>query len=151
MTTVSRRQALVSLPAAAAALTPGTANALGELPRASADDDPVFGAIARCATALAAWERSLMGEDWERSLMGDPGPMLQLLDASEDAIVAWLTTTPTTMAGVVATLAYASERDGERDDERGLLLESANYPGERLGAAAQFPAMIAAALRRISS
>jgi hypothetical protein len=58
-----------------------------------------------------------------------------------------LTTPPTTMAGVIATLEHA----GMRDYEHTILLESAHYHGERLDAAEQFPAMIAAALRKISS
>jgi hypothetical protein len=48
-----------------------------------------------------------------------------------------------------------ADHDGRRNRDIGarhtILLESAHYHGERLDAAEQFPAMIAAALRKIVS
>jgi hypothetical protein len=99
-------------------------------------DDLAIAAVERHRAAMQAW----LAED-------DEALSTQLLDAEQDACIAWLTTPPTTMAGVIATLEHA----GMRDYEHTILLESAHYHGERLDAAEQFPAMIAAALRKISS
>jgi hypothetical protein len=145
--TVSRRHMLA---AAAVTITPTAAPAANssarrgfafqpygtaELPSAT---DPVFAAIERCRAAMRARERSLtnFGEALNE----------QRLRAANDAILAWLTTAPTTMDGAIATLEYAAMRD----DEQTFLLESAYYDRERLAAAEQFPAMIAAALRKIA-
>jgi hypothetical protein len=69
----------------------------------------------------------------------------QAAEAEDAALLAWLTTPPTTLAGAIATLEYAAMRDCEHT----FPLESARYRGERLAAAEQFPAMVAAALRQI--
>jgi hypothetical protein len=108
-------------------------------PTAQATDDPAIGAIKRCREAMRAWEGSLTSHDEALSV--------QRLCAANNAILAWLTTPPTTMAGVIATLEHASVRDCELT----FLLESAHFDGERLAAAVQFPQMIAAALRKIAS
>jgi hypothetical protein len=104
---------------------------------AQATDDPAIAAIKRCREAVRAWEGSLTSHD---EAFG-----VQRLCAANDALIAWLTTPPTTMAGAIATLEYACVRDCEQT----LLLESAHYNGERLSAAGQFPQMIATALRQI--
>jgi hypothetical protein len=137
--TVLRCQLLAGLPAAG--MEPATALAEEHEPTdapARAADDPVFAAIERCRAAMEEWERSLTGDDEALSV--------QVLLAADNALLTWLTTAPTTMAGAIATLEYAATRDCECT----ILLESAHYYGERLAAAEQFPAMIAAALRKIA-
>jgi hypothetical protein len=66
-----------------------------------------------------------------------------------------LTTPPTTLAGVIATLNHASRRsdeEGNGDHAYVHLAEAAQYIGNDIVAAgAQLPAMIAAALRQINS
>jgi hypothetical protein len=76
-----------------------------------------------------------------------------MLEAEGDAFIAWLTTTPTTMAGVIATLEHASHRPYDGADYANLA-ESAQYfhgRGSPCNAGEQFPAMVAAALRKIAS
>jgi hypothetical protein len=79
----------------------------------------------------------------------------QLRD-ERDAFVTWMTTAPTTMADVLATLEHASRRpcvdiECAPDDLTNLVgactppTTTSSRPGER------FPEMIAAALRQISS
>jgi hypothetical protein len=118
-------------------MTPGGAGAFSGLPTAPAGasaDDPAIAAIERHRAAMQV----LLAED-------DEALGTQLVGVEQDACIAWLTTPPTTMAGVIATLEHATTRDHEYT----ILLESAHYHGERLDAAEQFPAMIAAALRQI--
>jgi hypothetical protein len=122
-TTVSRRQMLASVGGHPAAVD-ATAH------------DPAIAAVGRHRAVMQAW----LAED-------DEALSAELLEAEQDACIAWLTTPPTTMAGVIATLEHAIMRDYEHT----ILLESAHYHGERLDAAEQFPAMIAAALRKIVS
>jgi hypothetical protein len=117
-------------------------------PTTQGTDDPVFAAIERhhqAAQALSAAHEP-------------PDALLEQLSAAEeDAFVAWLTTPPTTMAGVIATLTYASRRACEAAAYANLA-ESAQYcpgdgedhPSDILTAGEQFPAMIAAALCKIA-
>jgi hypothetical protein len=111
------------------------------------DDDPMFAAIERHRTAMQALAAAHEPPD---------ALIEQLSGAEQDALLAWLTTPPTTMAGVVASLAYASYRPP--DNEYANLAESAQYcrgdgdsdPNDILTAGEQFPAMIAAVLRKIA-
>jgi hypothetical protein len=101
---VSRRHMLATIPAAAAAMTPGAAGALAGLPTAPADasaDDPVFAAIEQHREALQALA----------ALHEPPDALLtQLSRAGVHAFLAWLTTPPTTLVGVLVTLNYAARR-----------------------------------------
>jgi hypothetical protein len=111
-------------------------------------DDPVFAAIERhrqVARTLSATHEP-------------PDEILEQLSAAEeDAFLAWLTTPPTTMAGVIATLEYASRRACEAAPYANLA-ESAQYcrgdgeddPSDILTAGEQFPQMIAEALQKIT-
>jgi hypothetical protein len=158
MKATTRRQMLASVPAAALSGLPATAGAVAN-PTAqkrqenAATDDPVFAAIARHRRATQAL-----------SALRDPPDALvtQLSRAEVAAFLAWLTTPPTTLAGIVATLDYASRRAYE--DRNGShvytnLAEAAQYdpddsdgdPDDVLKAGEQFPAMIAAALRKIAA
>jgi hypothetical protein len=112
--------------------------------------DPVFDAIARHRQAMQA---VLSAHEPPDALVA------QLSRAEVDAFLTWLTTPPTTLGGVIATLEYASHQpyvsDHHPDDHVYTnLAESAQYiPGDEgdpdniLKAGEQFPAMIAAALR----
>jgi hypothetical protein len=117
-------------------------------PTTQSTDDPVFAAIER--HGQAAQTLSAAHEP--------PDELLEQLSAAEeDAFVAWLTTPPTTLAGVIATLEYASRRACEAAPYANLA-ESAQYcrgdgeddPSDVLTAGEQFPALVAAALRRIA-
>jgi hypothetical protein len=126
---------------------------MSELP-ASAEGapagDPTFAAIERHREAAQAL-----------SAAHDPPEALldELSRTEENALLAWLTTPPTTLAGVIATLEYASHRpyvsDYPNDHVYTNLAESAQYdPGSGnghnvLAAGEQFPAMIATALSQI--
>jgi hypothetical protein len=137
-TTVSRRQMLVTTPAAAATMTGGAATASA--------DDPVFVAIERHRQAIQARLLALRTDQPDEISN-------QLLTAEGDAFLVWLTTPPTTMAGVIATLDHASRRPSDNllpgDYTYAHLAESAQYFGNIRKAGEQFPAMIAAALRQI--
>jgi hypothetical protein len=113
-------------------------------------DDPVFAAIERhreAAQAVAAAHEP-------------PEAILDELSRTEEnALLAWLTTQPTTLAGVIATLEYASHQpyvsDYPNNHVYTNLAEAAQYdpgngdPDGILKAGEQFPAMIATALRQI--
>jgi hypothetical protein len=111
-------------------------------------EDPVFVAIEKHWRAIETW-RAAPGETRE-----DDKISKHLLAVERDAWRAWLTTPPTTLAGVIATLEHASRRPYPPDpdwDEYAYtnLAETGEYlPGDVLEAGEQFPAMIAAALRR---
>jgi hypothetical protein len=129
--TVSRRQ----MPASVA-----TISALGELPAvAEASDDPVFAAIERHRQAKLAL----------LTARGDA--VEQLLEAKYDALLAWLQTPPTTLAGVIATLEHATVKHDDGFYEYTHLGESAQYSGDVRKAGEEFPAMLALALRQIGS
>jgi hypothetical protein len=76
-----------------------------------------------------------------------------------DAFLAWLTTPPTTLAGVLATLDHAARRaheDGNRSHVYTNLAKASQYDlmakfPQCPEAAEQFPAMIATALHKITS
>lgn len=73
--------------------------------RQESADDPVFAAIEKHRLALHAWQASMGGETRE-----DDEITQQLLHVERDAWRAWLTTQPTTPAGMIATLEYAGAR-----------------------------------------
>jgi hypothetical protein len=140
---VSRRQMLVSIPATAMASAPTLANGSISIHVA---DDPVFAAIEKHRRAVETW-RAAPGETHEDDKISN-----QLLAVERDAWCTWLTTPPTTLAGIVATLEHASHRpyppDPDYPDEHVYtnLAETGEYvPGDVL----EFPTMIAAALRKL--
>ena len=149
MKVTTRRQMLASVPAATAALggLPATAKGVSNI-GAPAADDPVFAAIARhrqAAQALVA-------------LHEPPEALVTRLSRAEvETFLAWLTTPPTTLAGVIATLEHASRRAYEDRNSHVYtnLAEAAQYdpedgdPDGALKAGEQFPAMVATALRKI--
>ena len=114
-------------------------------------DDPVFTAIERHRQAVQAWLAACDAA----SVRYDPAAEAIVDAASDrvgDALIDWLTTQPTTIAGVLATLKYAAS-PSPRDDERSVLSDY-NLPlGQSSGydLVMQFPAMIAAALHQIGS
>jgi hypothetical protein len=69
----------------------------------------------------------------------DDAIIAQLLEAEGEALYAWVTTRPTTMAGILASLEYASL-------EGVSLFEDGGTP---MSPVCQFPMMIAEALRRL--
>jgi hypothetical protein len=178
-TTVSRRQTLagvaatVMVPGAAAVLGAGYSASLDELiapydietksiihqvvadvlrlipqPQGDAIDrpdriagpsaDPVFAAVEKHRQAVQAW----LAED-------DETLSAQLLAAERDAWLAWLTTPPTTMAAVIATMEHASYRPYD-SSEYANQAESTQYSSDILEAGEAFPLMIAEALRKIA-
>lgn len=119
-----------------------TVGALSGLPAASTGD-PAIAAIERHREAKRAYTAALLRTS-DAELDG-------LFLAEQDACVAWLMTPPTTIEGVIATLEHAAVLDHPDDfDGYTHLLEGAHYSGERLTASEQFPAMIAAALRKMT-
>ena len=137
----------------AAAMTSGEA-------LAAPDNDPVFAAIARHREAERAWSAAL------RAVVYNETEINALDRAADDAFLDWLTTMPTTMAGVLATLDYASFSLGGEGGDRTVLSDTRDsverFPATIAAAlrkwdsvarleqpARQFPALIAAALRRL--
>jgi hypothetical protein len=115
-------------------------------------DDPVFAAIERHRQAAHALSAAYHLPD---------AILDQRQRAEEDALLAWLTTVPITMAGVIATLEHASHRPYDSDYPYDYvypnLAESTQYccddaddPNDILKAGEQFPAMIATALQKIA-
>jgi hypothetical protein len=100
--------------------------------------DPVFAAIEKHRQALQAW----LAED-------DETLSARLLAAERDAWLAWLTTPPTAMAGVIATMEHASYRPYD-SSEYANLAESTQYSSDIPEAGEAFPLMIAEALRKIA-
>lgn len=154
MKVTTRRQMLASVPAATAALggLPATAKGVSNI-GAPAADDPVFAAIARhrqAAQALVAQALVALHEPPEALVT-------RLSRAEVETFLAWLTTPPTTLAGVIATLEHASRRAYEDRNSHVYtnLAEAAQYdpedgdPDGALKAGEQFPAMVATALRKI--
>jgi hypothetical protein len=111
------------------------------------DDDPVFTAIERHRKAMQALAAAHEPPD---ALID------QLSSTEQDAFLAWLTTPPTTMASVIATLTYASRRACEAAAYANLA-ESAQYspgdgeddPSDILTAGEAFPPMIPTAVREL--
>jgi hypothetical protein len=143
--TRSRRLLLAIVPAAA--VTSTAAPAANEkrvcyLPT----DNPVFAAIARDRGAVHGLSAAHEPSD---------ALLAQLSRAETDAFLAWLTTPPTTRAGVIAILEHASRRAREEGNGSHVytsLAESALYdpggdPDDILTTGEQSPAMVAAALR----
>jgi hypothetical protein len=125
---VSRRLRLASQ--STAAMTP------------AATEDPVFAAITQHREAERAFSAALRDNAYD-------GAAVAALGRAHDALVDWLTTSPTTMAGVLATLDYAaSPLSGEPSDR--TVLSDVWDSVERLERPArQFPALVAAALRKL--
>jgi hypothetical protein len=107
-TTVSRRHMLASIPAAA--MVPAVVQANAAPAPLFATTDPVFAAIERHRQAAQAWLKAL-DDAGSRAEEDAANAMLGHVD---DALVDWLTTQPTTIQGVIATLEHASRRP---DDE----------------------------------
>jgi hypothetical protein len=136
--TMSRRRMLTAMPAAVV-ITGGAA---------VAEPDPVFAAIERHRRATQAWQRhndsypevvDLSVRHTKAEIERETTIVDELLKEESDARLAWATTRPTTMAGIMASLEYAS-MDGVYGMDTTPLFE---------GGSEQFPAMIAAALRQI--
>jgi hypothetical protein len=124
--TVSRRQMLASVPAAA--MMPVAAQANGCQGTHSATTDPGIAAIEKHRQALRAWQTA-PGDTHEADKISN-----QLLAVERDAWREWLTTPSTTMAGVIATLEHASRRpytqnsDYPDDHVYTNLIETGEYP-----------------------
>ena len=129
---LSRRLRLASPPIAA--MTPAAALAAAE--------DPVFAAIARHREAERALSAAL------RDAAHDE-PTVAALDRAHEALVDWLTTSPTTMAGVLATLDYAASPLGGQPGDRTVLSDVWDSIERLERPARQFPALVAAALRML--
>ena len=146
---MSRRKLLTSMPAAAAALAPATATALGRMPADGAD--PIFAAIEVHKKAMQALSAaySAQGETEEDSPEIDDAN-----DRHEDALFDFLTTAPVTLAGAIAALDYAASPmfpDQKGANNRETLQLAATMAGDKdfVEVGAQFPAMIAATLRKL--
>jgi predicted TPR repeat methyltransferase len=145
-TTLSRRLLLTSI--SAAAMTPAAAANTAHAPN-FATDDPAIAAIEQHRLALQAWHASMGGKTDDEDKISQ-----QLLNAEREAWRLWLTTPPTTLAGVIATLEHASRKpytsDYPDDYVHTNLAETAEYfGGDIREIGAQFPQMIADALRRV--
>jgi hypothetical protein len=145
-TTISRRQALASIPAVA--LTPAAASHDGT--SAQAADDPVFAAIERHRQAAQAWRTASAAASADGYDRAAEAARDAAYDRAGDAFENWVTTQPTTMAGVLATLDYAAS-PSPLDDDR-TVLTYGDLPLDRCSdfEPAKFLAMIAAALRRLT-
>ena len=106
-------------------------------------DDPAFAAIARHREAVQALTTAHEPPD---------ELVTRLLRAEVDAFLAWLATPPTTLAGALATLEYASHRpsvwDYQHDQVYTDPAEAVQYD-DILEACELFPATIATMLRQI--
>jgi hypothetical protein len=140
--TLSRRRLLASVPAVAAAMAPVAASALGGLPTR---DDPVFAAIEAHQVAANAFGDAVTDEELDATC-----------DGESDALFELLTTKPTTVAGALAALEYASSpiwprsKNADKDMRGRVLANSILRCAEDIQeAGARYPAMIAAALRKL--
>jgi hypothetical protein len=77
------------------------------------------------------------------------GAAVAALNRAHDALVDWLTTSPTTMAGVLATLDYAASPLGGEPGDRTVLSDVWDSVERLERPARQFPALVAAALRKL--
>jgi hypothetical protein len=75
-----------------------------------ATEDPVFAAIAQHREAERALSAALRDAAHDAAAVA-------ALDRAHDALVDWLTTSPTTMAGVLATLDYAASPLGDEPSD----------------------------------
>jgi hypothetical protein len=107
----------------------------------------VFAAIERHRRATQAWQQyndsepeivDLSVRHTKAELERENAVTEELLEEEGDARIAWAETQPTTMAGIIASLEYAS-MEGVYGMETTPLFE---------GGGEQFPAMIAEALRQ---
>jgi hypothetical protein len=99
----------------------------------------VFAAIAQHRQAAAATNAA-------------QGPHLaQALRNEQNALKVWLTTPPTTMAGVLVTLEHDSRRpyDGIEGEDTDATCELTNLVESIVAAGQIYPAMVANALRQI--
>jgi hypothetical protein len=150
----SRRALLAGAPAvAAAALAGGTAANAVAIGMAKADEvDPIFAAIeAHRATVdliLAIEDRS-NNEDLDEVGEEIDDQMDAAIDTVIEADLVLLSTSPTTVAGVVAALEYAGSVC--RHQREPTILQGANgwADVEIKKAARDFPALMGAALRNI--
>jgi hypothetical protein len=172
--TLSRRRLLASVPAVAAGAVPAAATALGGL---ATNADPVFAAIETHREAVrelaASYEAQSDVEEaipdghphWssrageERHL--EPPELIAAnarVDAAgdrhADALFHFLTTPPVTMAGAIAALDYGAspmfpDQKGANNKQTIQLDGSMSGNDELIEASAQFPAMIAEAVRNL--
>jgi hypothetical protein len=131
MKTTTRRQVLATMPAIVTAMTAGAADA------EMSADDPVFAAIERRRQVPVDFSVKLTKEEVKR----DDAIVAALVKEEDDAGFVWLTTEPTTMAGILASLEYASL-------ESVSMFEDGGTPTSPV---CQFPRMIAEALRKIGN
>jgi hypothetical protein len=157
--TVSSRAMMAGIPAAP--MKPAAAQANVAYAQHLASDDPVFAAIERHRKVIQVKQRyDKETKERHRSrrmtraeIERDDAIIAQLLEAEGKALFVWVTTQPTTMAGVLATLEHAVVKNGDpndphyrRSEDPTNLFEGAEGAHE---AFEQFPTMIAAALRQI--
>jgi hypothetical protein len=153
--TLSRRRLLAGVPAVAAVGVPSVATALGGL---ATGDDPIFAAIEAHRATIRAFKAAFESRDHLEDT--DPegsidapewiAAELEIENADErdaDAEATFLTTQPTTLAGILASLEHAAEDAGGD----GTILDSASrcHREDVSDAAEAYPAMIAAALRKL--
>jgi hypothetical protein len=124
----------------------GASGTTGPSRRQDLATDPVFAAIKRHRQAVQAWQVA-PSETHEDDKISN-----QLLSVERAAWCAWLTTPPTTRAGVIATLEHASQQpypDDLDDHVPTNLAEAAECLGDAQTAGEAFPQMIATALRKL--
>jgi hypothetical protein len=162
-TTLSRRSLLASVPVVAALALPTAATALSS-DATGAEDDPIFAIIQAHLQAMQNTTAAYHAQnDVEKAghHLQDPEFMAanaivhEAQDEQEDALYAFLTTPPKTVAGIVAALNHASspvfpherKQGVEHDPSETIILDTVSTGDASLDAAAKFPAMIADALR----
>ncbi|SRR5258708_28839720 len=155
---ISRRKLLATMPAAA--LAPAAATALCRLP--SAEDDPIFALIAAQRETMRALSAAFRKQSDMEEADGDEGWNAGGIDVDDahdhdcDALVAILTTPPTTLAGVAALLEHCGlprfpdEKGAWRNDS---ILRDASLCCQEdvVDAAKNFLPTIAATLRKLLS
>jgi hypothetical protein len=144
-TTLSRRRLLADVPAVAAVGVPSVATALGGL---ATGDDPVFAAIEAHRATIRAFTAAFPPGYWNTPEYIAAEPEIENAnELDEDAEAAFLTTQPTTLAGILASLEHAAEDTGGD----GTILDSASRCNREdvSDAAEAYLAMIAAAMRKL--
>lgn len=142
--TISRRQALASIPAVT------MTSAWHDATSAQATDDPVFAAIERHRQAAQAWRAAVDAASADGYDRAAEAARDAAYDHVGDAFDDWVTTRPTTMAGVIATLEYAASPSPLDDDRTVLTYWVLPLDGRPDFEPEKFPAMIAAALRQLA-
>jgi hypothetical protein len=159
-TNLSRRRLLASMPAVAAAGVPSVATALGGL---AADSDPIFAAIEAHHDAMKSLTAAYNAQDDMEESGAQKGSaewaaaettVYNANSRHNQAQLDFLTTAPTTMAGILASLDHAASSMFPYEEGESLTVQQnalcAGCEGEELVVAAeQFPAKIAATLRKL--